>query len=260
VYLPGPRSRILVAMSPHTRETRAFANEIKFVVDERLGARIRDWARANLEPDPHGDGAFGDEYRTTSLYFDTSNYDVFHRRGSHGRAKYRVRRYGDRDVVFLERKLRKPGLLVKRRTLGPIGVLDWLSEDHQIEDWPGEWFHRRLIVRRLRPVCQVSYHRTARGTLNGDGSARLTIDDDLRAVSTNAPLFRDEPGRAIYGGRTILELKYRQHLPAIFKHLVEAFALEAQPASKYRLSMAALGHVLPGDDAPPSSGSGVPHA
>jgi hypothetical protein len=96
--------------------------------------------------------------------------------------------------------------------------------------------------------------------LNGETSARLTIDDDLRAVSTDAALFRDEPGRAIFGGQMIVELKYRHHLPAIFKHLVEAFALEAQPASKYRLSMAALGHVLPGDDAPVLRGSRVPHA
>jgi hypothetical protein len=247
-------------MSPHTRETRAFANEIKFVVDEQVGSRIRDWARANLEPDPHGAGPFGDEYRTTSLYFDTADYDVFHRRGSQGRAKYRVRRYGDLEVVFLERKLRKPGLLVKRRTLGPIDVLSRLNDPHSVQDWPGEWFHRRLLVRRLRPVCQVSYHRTARGVLNGEGSARLTLDDDLRAASTESPVFREEAGAAIFGGRMILELKYRHHLPAIFKHLVETFALEAQPASKYRLSITALGHVQPGNDAPVLLGSDASHA
>ena len=49
----------------------------------------------------------------------------------------------------------------------------------------------------------------------------------------------------------ILELKYRHHLPAIFKRLVEEFALEPQRASKYRLGMtgdSARGLVLP---APP---------
>ena len=96
-------------------------SEIKFVLDPVLGHQVREWARSELEADPHGEGPFGDEYRTTSLYFDTAEHDVFHRRGSFGRAKYRVRRYSEHDFVFLERKLRKPGFLFKRRTRTPIG-------------------------------------------------------------------------------------------------------------------------------------------
>src|SRR5205085_10028062 len=127
-------------MSPHTRETRTFANEIKFVLDHEVGARVQEWARANLQPDPHGSGPFGDEYRTTSLYFDTDGFDVFHRRGSQGRAKYRVRRYGNSDQVFLERKLRKPGILVKRRTFGTLDSLGRLDSAQPDPDWAGEWF------------------------------------------------------------------------------------------------------------------------
>jgi hypothetical protein len=36
---------------------------------------------------------------------------VFHRRGSFGRSKYRIRRYGEAQVGFLERKLKTRGLL-----------------------------------------------------------------------------------------------------------------------------------------------------
>ena len=108
----------------HTQEVRWRASEIKFVVDADTGERIRSWARSFLEPDPHGAGAFGDEYRTSTLYFDTAEGDVFHQRGSFGRAKYRIRRYGRSDVIFLERKLRQPGLLVKRRTEAPLDFLD----------------------------------------------------------------------------------------------------------------------------------------
>ena len=55
--------------------------------------------------------------------------------------------------------------------------------------------------------------------------------------------FGDEPGATFFDGRMILELKYHGHLPAIFKRLVESFALETQTASKYRLGMEALGQV-----------------
>ena len=94
---------------PHSRETRGAASELKFVVDADTGMRIVDWARDRLPADPYGTGPFGDEYRVTSLYFDTANLDTLHARGSFGRSKYRVRRYGDHSKVFLERKLRRPG-------------------------------------------------------------------------------------------------------------------------------------------------------
>src|SRR6185295_15683626 len=144
-------------MSPHARETRPFASEIKFVIPAAVGAEIRDWARVNLEPDPYGGGPFNDQYHTASLYFDTSAGDVFHRRGSFGRSKYRVRRYGDASSVFLERKLRKPGILVKRRTIVGLDTLERLVAAEPDRDWPGDWFHRRLILRQIKPVCVVSY-------------------------------------------------------------------------------------------------------
>src|SRR3990170_3227899 len=113
-------------MMADTRETRAAAREIKFVVDESLAPEITTWARTHLQPDPHGHGPFRDEYHTSTLYFDTRRFDVLRRQHSFGRAKYRVRRYGDLNSVFFERKLRKPGLLIKRRTRDGIDALDRL--------------------------------------------------------------------------------------------------------------------------------------
>lgn len=228
----------------HTRETRASASELKFVIQPSLGPRVREWARAHLAADPHGTGPFGDEYDTATLYFDTAGLDVFYRRKSFRRAKYRVRRYGSSDVVFLERKLRKPRLLIKRRTAAPIATLDHLRDAAPIP-WGGEWFHRRLLLRGLQPVCQVSYHRTARVIETDDGLARLTLDCELHARPIDEPRFSADGGTVPFlPDRLILEVKYRVQLPGIFKRLVEEFALEPQSASKYRLGMTALGHQL----------------
>lgn len=226
----------------HARETRPFASEVKFVVDDATGRGIRDWARTHLDPDPHGGGPFADEYRTTSLYFDTEAGDVFHRRGSFGRAKYRVRRYGDAQAVFLERKLRRPGLLSKRRTIVALDALRHLDLGEAAPGWAGQWFHRRLLLRQEKPVCQISYLRMARAGFGHDGPARLTLDDDVRVSGACEPRFAAETGRPVLRQRMILELKFRHHLPAIFKRLVEEFALSPQRASKYRLGMAALGN------------------
>src|SRR5688572_28698767 len=106
-------------MSPsiNGRENREFASEMKFLVSPALAEQIRGWARAQLSPDPYAGGEAGDSYPITSLYFDTEKFDVFHRRGSYGRSKLRVRRYGQGAVVFLERKLKTRGLLTKRRSM-----------------------------------------------------------------------------------------------------------------------------------------------
>src|SRR5262245_25997000 len=102
------------------RETRSYAREIKFLIDASLAAEIQEWMRTNLEADENGTGPFADQYSTSSLYFETPQFDVFHRRGSFGRSKYRIRRYGLADAMFLERKFRTDRLLAKRRTAVPL--------------------------------------------------------------------------------------------------------------------------------------------
>ena len=227
-------------MSPHACETRPFASEIKFLIDAALGARVQHWIRMHMEPDPHGGGPFQDEYDTASLYFDTAAGDVFHRRGSFGRSRYRVRRYGSESLVFLERKLRQPGILVKRRTIVDVATLERLAGLRTDPNWPGTWFHRRLRLRQIDPVCQVSYSRTARWAPTSDGPVRVTLDADMRVAAIHTPRFSGAEGLVVLPEQMILELKYRRHVPLLFKRLVEEFTLNPGRASKYRLGIAAL--------------------
>jgi hypothetical protein len=234
-------------MSPstETHETRARAWEIKFLVKPALAEPIRDWARARLMPDPNARGAHGDSYRITSLYFDTEQLDVFHRRGSYGRGKYRIRRYGQSESVFLERKLRTRRQLTKRRTLVTLGDLERFTAAEPQRDWPGWWFHRRLLLRRIGPLCQVSYDRTARVAMTQYGPIRLTLDEDLRARSTDSLCFSAPGNTPICADQVILELKFRYAIPALFKCLVEEFALNPRTLSKYRLAVTALNLAVP---------------
>ena len=222
------------------RATRAFASETKFLIPAATGEAIREWARRHLTADPHGGGDAGDEYDTTTLYYDSPAFDVFHRRGSFGRSKYRVRRYGHHSQVFLERKLRRPGMLSKRRTLVPLGALAHLDEP--LIGWEGGWFQRRLELRRLRPVCEISYHRVARTGIGAHGPIRLTLDDRLVVSKATRAAFADrDEGLPFLRNQLVLELKYRFSAPPLFKQLVEVFALQPAAVSKYRLGIAALG-------------------
>jgi hypothetical protein len=207
-----------------------FVSELKFLVDTATAARIRDWARARLDPDPHGNGGWGDEYRSATIYFDTPEFDVFHRVGSYGRSKYRIRRYGDDERAFLERKMRRGDRLAKRRSAVALTQLEGLHDD---------WFTRRLAVRKLVPVCQVTYSRTARQ--RGEDGARLTIDEALVAGRSRRRAFGNDDGTPILANRAVVEIKFRDAAPAVFRHLLEEFRLGPQRASKYRIAVDTLG-------------------
>ncbi len=244
-----------------SREARPFAYELKFLLPPSAADDVRAWARTHLVADPHGAGPHGDEYRTTTVYFDTPGFDTYEGRGSYGRAKYRARRYDEAGTVFLERKLRRPGLLVKRRTAVALEALAELARDTLVQAGPGQaragrigsgrdglehgragqWFARRIRARAMSPVARISYHRMARSfPANGSGVARLTLDADLRAVAVDTLAFDGEPGAKVLD-TLVLELKYRDHVPALFRRLVEDVGLAPVKMSKYRVSVDALG-------------------
>jgi hypothetical protein len=231
---------------PHeSREHRPFASEVKFLVTPAQGQAIREWARARLSPDPHGSGDAGDAYTTSTIYCDTPDFDVFRRRGSYGRSKYRIRRYATSDIIFLERKLRTKRMLSKRRSLVPIDELALLGASDQAwpRSWSGAWFGDRLSTRRLVPICQVAYDRVARLTATPYGIARLTLDANLRACPAPTFEFQTSEPEPVLPGRLILEMKFRMDMPAMFKALVDEFQLNPGPVSKYRSAIAALGVV-----------------
>ena len=159
--------------------------------------------------------------------------------------------------MFLERKLREPTVLAKRRTMTPLTALSRLDAGEPQSSWAGHWFHARLAARRLRPVCQVSYRRTARLGMAGGDCIRLTLDEGLAARPSIEAGFCDDPGVAAIDGKQILELKFRYQTPALFKRLVEEFALTPQSASKYRFGMAATGQAPATAPLPAAAGDAV---
>jgi hypothetical protein len=213
-----------------------FARELKFVIPRSLADEIHRWARTWLAPDPHGD-----QYRVSSVYFDTAEFDVLHRNGSFARGKYRVRRYGSSPGVFLERKLKAGGRVGKKRTEVSIEELPQIVQAEPNRNWAGYWYHRRLLVRRLQPTCHIAYSRTARVGATAKGTIRLTMDDDVVATPVQCVGFEHvgNPSAVAVGG-VILELKFRER-PELFQQLIERFKLEPQTASKYRSACATLG-------------------
>jgi hypothetical protein len=225
----------------HLRETRAHAREIKFLISAEKGPEVQAWMRANLAPDEFGSGPDHDQFETSSLYFETAKFDVFHRRGSYGKSKYRVRRYGASPIMFLERKFRTDHVLIKRRTTAALDDFRVIETNEPDPDWYGYWFHRRLIARRLEPLVQVSYVRTARLGSSPHGKVRMTIDFDLRVLPLPDRAFIPGTGLPLMPAHNVIEVKYSKQLPDVFKDVMARFSLKTQPISKYRAGLALLG-------------------
>ena len=225
-----------------TGTRRAHAVEHRFVVDDGTAAEILSWARVELAPDPHGSGSHQDAYSVTTRYLDSPTFDTFLRRGSYGRAKYRMRRYGEDTAVFVERKLRTASVLAKRRSRVS---LDALEQCPCPCDGVPAWFSRRVALRSLSPVCLIAYNRVARQLVFGDRVARLTIDSNICVTVAEHASFTVDGGIPLLSGQSIVELKYQDHPPVIFKALADRFIMSPRKISKYRGAVEALGLAPP---------------
>lgn len=235
---------------------RPGAYELKFLLPDEIADELLAAVRPFLPPDPHAEpapqtGEPGECYRIHSLYLDTPQFEVFRRIGSHGRRKFRLRRYGDEPRIWAERKSKSLGRVVKRRSPLDPAVLPELSlpappspTAESSEPTPGQplsWFRRRIQRRLLQPICQIAYRRIARvgqGTLQG---LRLTVDRGLQGQRAAGWLLTalDRP-LDLLRGESIVEMKFPEAMPDLFKQLIGRYALTPQTISKYRWMVQAL--------------------
>jgi hypothetical protein len=144
--------------------------------------------------------------------------------------------------VFLERKMKRDGLVSKKRTEVALTDLGKIAEPRPDCRWSAFWYHRRILARGLQPVCQIRYSRTARVAASGNGAIRLTLDDAISLGRADGFLFNSHLEPTPFSqDHLILELKFRKLLPDLFQRLIHEFHLEPNPVSKYRMAGALLG-------------------
>jgi hypothetical protein len=222
------------AQSPGLRTGVAY--ELKFELSQQDVLRMKAWARRHLRPDPHGEDGC---YRVTSVYCDTPAFDVFHRTEGYRGSKLRLRRYGSAPFVFLERKVKKGDRVRKRRVEVAPEDLPRLAayEAGTIPPagWAAGWFLDQALKKGVAPACRVGYHRSAFFGVTGGQSVRLTIDENLIGVPARgweaAPLAE---GLDLLPGRALLELKFQDSIPALFRGLLPELPPQTARISKFR--------------------------
>jgi hypothetical protein len=231
--------------SPSLAGPGAAAYELKFLLTEPQVREVEGRLRGHLARDPHADPTLGHAYRVTSVYFDTPRFDVYHRAAGHRVHKFRVRRYGTDPTAFLERKSKRAGRVWKRRTGVPLAEAGDL-----LGGAAGEWFARLLAERGLRPVCRITYERTAFVGAGPDGPIRLTFDRAARGLALALPTVEPfDGGTPLLGGGVIAEFKFLSAMPRLFKDAIEQLRLAPSGVSKYRRCVDAAGLLAGGGDA-----------
>jgi hypothetical protein len=217
--------------------------EVKFVVTELQSRQIEAKLATDFMLDPHATSDVDNRsYWTTTVYCDTPNFDTYFRLGRFKRRKYRLRRYGLADLVFLELKTKQEIRVRKQRCPIPVHEMARLKQPVDGIVWAGDWFRKRVLVWSLEPVLAVRYCRTAyigRGEL---GPLRLTFDRNIAGKLVDG--WQVEPfadGHPILTDRVICEFKFQGSMPNCFKAAIEEFQLSPAGASKYRLCLEAAG-------------------
>lgn len=220
---------------------RAF--ELKFLLSPEQALEVEARLAPLLSTDSHADGADDRGYRVTTIYCDTPRWDVYHRTGRHKFFKLRLRRYGQAEEVFLERKMKRGDRVRKFRSSAALETVQRFAQAPLVDSVAAR-YHRRLLRNDLRPACLVEYRRKAFFHYGSDGPIRLTFDRGIQGGLIDDWSFcTPEATNRVLDGQVVGEFKFRGPMPAMFKSVVESLQLVPGRISKYRLCVQATGGV-----------------
>ena len=224
-------------------------HELKFILHGAWKKEFLDQVQFGLLPDPHA-GPTGD-YRVTSLYYDTDDFQAFYEKldGVLRRRKFRLRTYGSGEETdppyFFEIKHRYAQMISKERAKIPKECALKLYENElSPHDIPSlvEGFSHSIAHQvennhpfyPLRPKVVVSYVRQAWiGRI--DPSLRVTFDYNLSAHPPD-----DYLSAGVVNGQNflpldevVLEVKFDHQLPRWLQRRLVSCGLRPVRYSKY---------------------------
>ncbi len=231
--------------------------EFKYVLSAKKRKEVESDLFYFLDVDPFAKDIPDNRYFVRSLYFDdpvlSSHFDKID--GLKTRSKFRLRTYtrdlDDPAPKFLEIKGRHNNLVFKHRTPIDGDGVNWcnirgtaLAETLLSKAQPSDirdQFAYEFYRKRLQPVALIDYRRRPYVS-KYDPGFRVTFDEELQVTHTDKlfPGHSVQP-RWIMPGRTVIEVKFRHHLPSWFHRVIQAHELQRRSISKICSGLTALG-------------------
>lgn len=189
------------------------------------------------------------QYFVRSLYFDDPAYSCYFDKveGLKKRAKFRLRTYtqtpSPQTPQFLEIKGRHNQLVFKHRT--PVA---YTAPDNPLPDLLSacnssavtQQFCFEYYRKHLKAAALIDYWRRPYIS-RYDPEFRLTFDAQIQASQSSglAPELTDRT-RRVLPGYTVMEVKFKRHIPAWFHRLIQAYQLTRKSISKICYGLEAL--------------------
>jgi hypothetical protein len=228
--------------------------EFKYVLDAASRQAVEGALQPFLELDPSVARQPDGTYFVRSLYFDDARCSAFHDKidGVLHRSKFRLRSYGrsldDPAPWFLEEKGRHDNLVWKHRT--PLsGMLDRRARGEALNRGivraaaagpVRDRFELAWVRAGVLPYVLVDYVRRPYVS-RFDPEFRLTFDEQIAARATDAMADDRAQARGVLRGWTVMEVKFRRHVPRWFQQLVQGLELRRRSVSKVCAATEALG-------------------
>ena len=237
---------------PHVDGTLTSRHECKYLIDEPLAHRVRQFIKPFLVPDPHSLRRTELRYPVYSLYLDTVSLRFYRDtlQGIKNRFKLRLRYYSEDDAsapVFFEVKKRVDKVVRKSREC--VDSLDAEAFLHGRGGREAIWrqrygkdFHeflQRCRATRARPTVRIHYLREAYESRGGD-PVRITFDSHLHHSLVNGLNLIDRriEWRPTPVNGVILEVKFTERCPQWVRQMIRSFQLDRQSVPKYVMSVA----------------------
>jgi hypothetical protein len=231
--------------------------ELKYLIQEAITPRLRDFIRSYLEVDDFGVAMPNFAYPVHSLYLDTDDLGL-HQAGINGtrnRFKLRLRYYDDNPdaPVYFEIKRRADNCILKqrcgvRREAVPLLLSGHLpAAEHLVSKAPRhlmtmQRFNYLMGILGATPKLHNHYTREA-WVSPSDNSVRVTFDRLVEAEPCFQPyaVVKLQQPQRIYPEFVILELKFTTRFPGWFSQLVRQFNLMQFASAKYSEGVEVLG-------------------
>jgi hypothetical protein len=230
--------------------------ELKYLIDEDMALRIRDFVRCYLGMDEFGVGKPNFSYPVHSLYLDNDNLDIYWRtvNGDKNRFKLRLRYYSDHpdSPVFFEIKRRMKDVILKQRGGVRHTAVAMLLDgqlpgpEHMITKDPAslvavQRFCELMASLQARPRSHIFYKREA--YVSDNDEVRVTMDRDVFSEPNLTPAIKIKMAKPVhsYAGFVILELKFTNRFPNWFRELVRMANVMQCGAAKYLSGVQLMG-------------------
>jgi len=235
--------------------------EFKYILHDDLKRAVESELSHFMQLDPFVERFDDKKYLVRSLYFDDPFYTFYYEKtdGLMHRQKFRIRTYSlnyDENIpIMLELKGRYNNFVYKNRTeiahntqiaTDAFKLTDNIIKKHD-NNVLNQFTYDRF-KKHIKPVMLIDYQRRAYQS-KYDYEFRITFDGQLYGTHTQELFPKDNvKKRKLIDGYTIMEVKFRKHVPPWFHRIMIKYQLNRVSISKYCTGMEATNLIQNLDD------------